>query len=116
METAARFEEWIESNQVGGTERIFPYSDTTYRNNVKYAFTAAGLWINDGPDAETYKVNRGTTFVNCHWLRHNRNTRIKKTPEPVADQQYMGHENTDMTDHYTEFDPDEVQGIVGFTR
>ena len=116
VETAARLEEWIESNQVGGTERILPHSDTTYRNNVKDAFTDAGSWINDGPDADTYKVNEGQSFVNCHWLRHNRNTRIKKEHGPVAAQQYMGHENTDMTDHYTEFDPDEVQGIVGGNR
>jgi integrase len=79
---------------------------------VKDAFTAAGLWINDGPDADTYKVDRGKSFVNLHWLRHNRNTRIKKEHGPVAAQQYMGHENTDMTDHYTEFDPDEVQGLL----
>lgn len=48
-----------------------------------------------------------------HWMRHNRNTRLKKRLHPAKVQQYTGHDEMEMTDHYTEYDPEEVQGILG---
>jgi len=103
-ETAQLLREWIESNDVASDEYIFDKSHSTYYGDVKGAFTEVDVLVNP----ET-----GKSFVSPHWLRHNRNTRIKKEHGAVAAQQYMGHEDSEMTDHYTHFDPHEVQGIVG---
>ena len=111
--TAEMLRDWIDENNVGMDGEMFPHMDKTYNQDVKDAFTAAGVFINDGTDADQYKVSKGKSFVSCHWMRHNRNTRLKKERHPAEVQQYMGHENAEMTDHYTHYDPDEVQGIVG---
>lgn len=91
IDTAAMLQAYIDENDIATDDEIFPHSDKTYQDDVKDAFTAAGIQLNDGPDADAYKVKAGRSFVSCHWLRHNRDTRIKKEHGPVAAQQYMGH-------------------------
>jgi len=112
-ETAEMLRDWIDTNNFDPDDEIFPHSEKTYSEDLKAAFTAVDVWINDGPDADQYKVNQGKSFVSPHWMRHNRNTRLKKQVHPAKVQQYMGHDEMEMTDHYTEYDPEEVQGIVG---
>ncbi len=112
-ETARMLQDYIERHGLENEDLVFWMSHKTYQKDVKQAFTDIGLLLNKGSDADQYQVSKGKSFVSCHWLRHNRNTRIKQEHGPVAAQQYMGHEDTDMTDHYTHYDPDEVQGIVG---
>ncbi|WP_226005995.1 tyrosine-type recombinase/integrase [Natrinema salinisoli] len=110
--TADLLQNHIEENNLAADDEVFPMSPNTYRNHVEAGFTEAGVCI----DPES-----GETEMTPHWLRHNRNTRIKKEEGSEAAQQYMGHGSqddkqdaaTEMTDHYTHYDPDEVQCIVG---
>ncbi|NUB91133.1 site-specific integrase [Haloterrigena sp. SYSU A121-1] len=110
--TADLLQNHIKENNLAADDEVFPMSPNTYRNHVEAGFTKAGVCI----DPES-----GETEMTPHWLRHNRNTRIKKEEGSEAAQQYMGHGSqddkqdaaTEMTDHYTHYDPDEVQCIVG---
>lgn len=108
--TAQLLQDYIEATTLNADGEVFPMSPNTYRNDVQAGFTAADVCLNP----ET-----GETFLTPHWLRHNRNTRIKKEHGTEAAQQYMGHKHEEgrkdaaMTDHYTHYDPEEVQCIVG---
>lgn len=108
--TAQLLRNHIENSTLNADGEVFSMSPNTYRNDVQAGFTAVNICL----DPET-----GETFLTPHWLRHNRNTRIKKEHGTEAAQQYMGHKHEEgrkdaaMTDHYTHYDPEEVQGIVG---
>lgn len=111
--TADMLRDYLNGRDLEPEDDVFPMSAVTYQRDVKAAFTEADVWINDGPEADQYRVAPGKSFVTPHWLRHNRNTRLKKRCRPDQVQQYMGQEDSEMTDHYTQFDPDETQGLVG---
>ncbi|WP_276273576.1 tyrosine-type recombinase/integrase [Haloarcula litorea] len=99
---AELMQKYIDENEIGQDEFIFELKDWKIYRAVKHAFTQAQVRVENGEK----------TNVTPHWMRHNRNTRIKEEHGPVVAQKYIGHGNVDMTDHYTQFDPDEVQGLI----
>lgn len=60
---------------------------------MKVAFTAADVLLDDGLDADEYKVDQGKSLISPHWLQHSRNIRVKQKHGLEAAQQYMGHED-----------------------
>lgn len=101
---------YIDRNDLSGDDEVFPMSVDTYRRtDVKQAFTRAGVLVEDG-----------TSQVKPHWLRHQRNTRLRERYQDSKVARYMGHSRSGdgegsgsgMTDHYTHYDPAQVQGLL----
>ena len=101
---------YIKRNDLSGDDEVFPMSVDTYRRtDVKQAFTRAGVLVEDG-----------TSQVKPHWLRHQRNTRLRERYQDSKVARYMGHARSGdggdggagMTDHYTHYDPEQVQGLI----
>lgn len=111
--TAVILEEWIDDHDLSDDDWVFWHSERTYQKDFKQAFTDAGVKINDGPDAETYKTGKGRSFVSTHWMRHNRNTRIREAYDKETAARYLGHhDDTDVNETYTHFDPDNILDVV----
>lgn len=107
---AEMLEDYIEEVNAGDHGEIFPMSEDTYRRtDVKQAFTRAGVLIEDGK-----------SIVTPHWLRHQRNTRLREHYQDSKVARYRGHARSSdgegggagMTDHYTHYDPAQVQGLI----
>lgn len=107
---AEMLKEYIEHNDLDGDDWTFPMSVDTYRQtDVKQAFTRANVLVKDGK-----------SVVSPHWLRHQRNTRLRERYQDSKVARYMGHARSGdgegggsgMTDHYTHYDPSEAQGLM----
>ena len=103
-------QEYVECNGFDTDDEVFPMSVDTYRRtDVKQAFTRAGVLVEDGD-----------SVVGPHWLRHQRNTRLREQYQDSKVARYMGHTRSDngggagseMTEHYTHYDPAEAQGLI----
>jgi integrase len=100
--------QYIEDHGIGSGDRIFEqysmrYSEKKIGGVVKDAFTEAGVQINE----ET-----GRSYVSPHWMRHQRNTRLRERYGRETAMQYMGHEDEDVSDDYTHYNPDDIQGLL----
>ena len=107
---AELLQEYIDRNDLDEDDWVFPMSVDTYRQtDVKQAFTRAGVLVEDG-----------TSLVSPHWLRHQRNTRLREQYQDSKVARYMGHTRSgdgrgggsEMTEHYTHYDPEEAQGLI----
>lgn len=107
---AEMLKDYIERKGLDGNDEVFPMSEDTYRRtDVKQAFTRAGVLVEDGQ-----------SIVTPHWLRHQRNTRLRERYQDSKVARYMGHTGSadgegggsGMTGHYTHYDPAEAQGLI----
>lgn len=103
--TAYLVRKHIKRNSIDADDEVFPMSVRTYETDVKAAFTAAGVCIEE---------DSGKSHVTPHWLRHQRNSRIRKEYGKEAAVQYLGHRpSDDVNDTYTHYSEEEVQCVVG---
>jgi len=95
--------EYIEENEIGEEESVFPsYRSDVYRP-LKDAFTKANIRIDQ---------EKGTTIFTPHWLRHNACTRlIQNGNSKEKVQEYMGHSSVQITEVYEHFDDSQVVDV-----
>lgn len=106
--TVDMLKDYLENEDIVAGERIFKqyslqYSSRKIGNIVKDAFTQADVHINP---------NTGRSFVSPHWMRHQRNSRLRKQYGKETAMQYMGHEDEDTSDDYMHRDSEEIQGVL----
>jgi integrase len=100
-DTLNRLEKYIQANDVAEDEYVFgSYRSDVYRP-IKDAFTHAQV-----------RVEKGTTNVTPHWLRHNACTRlIQNGNSKEKVQEYMGHSSIQITEVYEHFDQSKVVDV-----
>jgi integrase len=99
--TLNRLEQYIEDNNIPEDEYVFgSYRSDVYRP-IKDAFTHAQV-----------RVEKGSTNVTPHWLRHNACTRlIQNGNSKEKVQEYMGHSSIQITEVYEHFDDSKVVDV-----